>query len=94
MFADPGKSIDPAGAQMVQKFYVDDGIGGGSNKDVDNLIEKETWKVGRPEYIWTIPKILAIGGFKVKVMVCDGEDREEVMSFLGSGVLRVIWDSG
>merc|ERR1712218_643562 len=89
--AEAGKRIDPAAAKMIKQGYVDDGIGGGSREDVDRMVGKEAWVGGMPTYDGTVAKILELGGFKVKVMVRDGESRPEVNELLGSGVLGLPW---
>ena len=89
--AEAGCSIDPAAAEMIRQGYVDDGIGGGAKEDVDRLMGEETWLEGKPSYSGTVPKILTLGGFILKVMVRDGEQRPEVTELLGGGVLGLPW---
>ena len=89
--ADAGAHIDPDAAEMIKQGYVDDGIGGGSKEDVDRLMGEETWREGKPTYSGTVAEILQGGGFKVKVMVRNGETRPEVAELLGSGVLGLPW---
>ena len=89
--AEAGSHIDPAAAEMIKQGYVDDGIGGGSKEDVDRLIGEETWREGKPTYSGTVAEILQGGGFKMKVMVRDGEQRPEVTELLGGGVLGLPW---
>ena len=87
-----GKEINPDAAKMIRKGYVDDGIGGGSSNTVDRLIGQEVWQDGKPYHNSTISQILDISSFRVKVMVHNGEKREEVTDLLGSGVLGLPWD--
>ena len=89
--AEAGCHIDPEAAEMIKQGYVDDGIGGGSKEDVDRLIGDETWREGKPTYSGTVAEILQLGGFKMKVMVRDGEKRPEVTELLGGGVLGLPW---
>ena len=71
---------------------MDDGAGGGSSHTVERLMGTEIWSDGKPAYDGTISQILALGGFKVKVMVKSGETRQAVVDLLGSGVLGLPWD--
>ena len=48
---------------------------------------KEAWKKGKPKYNSTLAQILAIGGFKMTVMVHDSKLRQEVRDLLGPGVM-------
>ena len=73
-----GEAIDPAASWMITQGYVDDGSGGGSQQDVDRLVGEEHWEDGKPTYTGTVAQILALGSFKLKVMVRDGESRQEV----------------
>ena len=49
------------------------------------------WCDRKSVYDGTISQILAIGSFKVKVMVRNGETTEEITSLLGTGVLGLPW---
>ena len=43
-------------------------------------------------YSGTVAQILALGGFKPKVMVRSGEKDDEAILKLGDGVLCIPWD--
>jgi hypothetical protein len=92
--AEAGRDIDPEAADMIQNGYVDDMVGGGAEETIDRLIGDEVWESEKPRYDGTVSRILAKGGFKIKVMVRDGERRAEVINLLGSGVLGLAWSPG
>jgi hypothetical protein len=94
LVAEAGRSIDTDAADMIKNGYVDDCVGGGSNETVNKLIGNETWENEKPFYDGTVAQILQAGSFRVKVMVRDGELREEVIKLLGSGVLGLPWIPG
>ena len=94
LVADAGRHIDPEAARMIEIGYVDDGVGGGDLATIDRLVGTESWLDGRPTYSGTVAKILALGSFKVKVMVRDGETRQDVLQLLGGGVLGLDWNPG
>ena len=47
----------------------------------------------RPTYSGTVTQIMSRGGFKVKYMVCNGEDRPEILELFGGSVLGLPWDT-
>ena len=87
-----GAVIDERVALMVEKGYVDDGCGGGDKEFVDYLIGEQTNVDGSLEYSGKVSQILALGGFKVKVMVRSGETDAKMIEKLGGGVLGLPWD--
>ena len=54
---------------------------------------EETWVDGKPYYNGAISQIHTIGSFQVKVMVRDGETREQVRDLLGSEELGLLWNT-
>ena len=72
---------------MIRNGYIDDGIGGGDENKVNELIGNKTWVDGKPVYDGNISKILALGSFSLKVKGHNGKARPKVKSLLGSGVL-------
>ena len=47
----------------------------------------------RPSYNGTVAKIMSLGGFKVKYMVRNGENRPEILELYGGSVLGLPWDT-
>ena len=47
----------------------------------------------RPSYSGTVAKIMGQGGFKVKYMVRNGENRPETLELYGGSVLGLPWDT-
>ena len=89
--ADLGTDIDPEAVVMIKRGYVDDGSGGGTKETVDRLMGNETEQDGSLQYDGTVAQIFSLGGFKLKVMVRDGETRQEIIDKLGGGVLGLPW---
>ena len=78
--------------KMIREGYVDDGCGGGTRHAVTELIQEVVDSQGDISYKGAIPEVLATAGFKVKVMVRDGESRVDGIAKLGAGVLGLAWD--
>ena len=65
--ADAGREIDHYAARKIKEdCYVDDGLTGGSQDDVDRMMGT---KLEDGSYTGTVSRILGIGNLKVKVMV-------------------------
>merc|ERR1711951_150741 len=47
----------------------------------------------RPSYSGTVAKIMSLGGFKVKYMVRNGENRPEILELYGGSVLGLPLDT-
>ena len=47
----------------------------------------------RPSYSGTVAKIMSQGGFKIKYMVRNGENRPETLELYGGSVLGLPWDT-
>ena len=47
----------------------------------------------RPNYSGTVAKIMSQGGFRVKYMVRNGENRPEILELYGGSVLGLPWDA-
>ena len=91
LVAEAGRAIDCEAADMLEKAYVDDCVGGGDDDTLDRLIGRETWTDGKPHYDGTVQQMLGLGSFGVKVMVRSGETRKEVNDLLGGSVLGLPW---
>merc|ERR1711973_955698 len=48
----------------------------------------------KPRYTGTVAKVMSLGGFKIKHMICNGETRPEILEFYSGSVLCLPWDSG
>ena len=65
-------------------MIIDYALGGGDQAAVDRLIGDESWcKSGHPKYSGNVARIMMLGSFKIKVMVCNRETRREVLDLLG-----------
>ena len=88
-----GRDIDEAAVKMSEKDYVDDGFGGGTEEDVVRLMGEKKNPRGEIAFEETVPTIMAKGGFYIKYMVRDGEDRPEVLegpSWASPGIFKLI----
>ena len=85
--AEAGTQIDLQASEKIRSdTYVDDGVTGGSPRDVVRL------RGGRgPDgsYDGTIPTILGLGGLAVKAMMVSGEGDLDAMEKLGDQVLGI-----
>ena len=87
--AKEGEQIDPQAARQLVRFtYVDDGLPGGSDEDVDRMLGRCTDGV----YDGTMGRILATCGLKAKFMVKTGDPNPEAAAPLGGKVLGVGYD--
>ena len=93
LVARAGENIDAAAARMIERDYVDDGNGGGTDADVRRLMGEELDDDGKIVFRGTVPTIMARGGFTIKYMIRDGEDRQEVLDNFGGAVLGIPWDT-
>ena len=85
LVADAGAHIDPeAAARIKNDVYVDDGLTGGSQEQVDRFIGSKT---AEGDYDGTFSEILKLGNFKVKAFGISGQKVSEESSLLGSKVL-------
>ena len=84
--AELGAQIDPAAAQQLADYtYVDDSVLGGDQEDVDRMRGDKS-ELG---YSGTVPRILALGGMKVKFMAVSGTDDDWEAEQLGGKTLGV-----
>jgi hypothetical protein len=74
-----------AADQLRDKTYVDDGIVGGSQEDVDRMTGKMVYR----ELDGTIPLMLRAGGMETKYMIKSGEQNPDLAEQLGGVVLGV-----
>ena len=80
--ADLGESIDLEAAEKSGKdTYVDDSLTGGSKQQVEQM--RGTFK-DDGTYNGTIPRILAVGGLRVKAIIVLGERNEKAQEQLGN----------
>ena len=85
--AQMNKDIDPDAALKIESDrYVDDIASGGT-------VDQVTRFVGDDATEGTVPKILARGGLRLKVIVTSGETNEEYLNKLGKSVLGIGWDA-
>ena len=91
--AEVGRDIDPILAvQFVLMSYVDDGLFGGSQADVDRMRgELKVTESGALTYTGTITKMLAIIGCLPKVICTSGETDPRILSQVGK-VLGITWN--
>ena len=88
-------AIDPAVAAMIKEGYSDDGVAGGTKRDVARMMG-ERFDDDKGEFVYegTIPQIVSLGGFKVKYMVSSGETRSPVLEKFNGQVLGLPWQPG
>ena len=91
--AEVGRDIDPILAvQFVLMSYVDDGLFGGSQADVDRMRgELCVTESGALTYTGTITRMLAIIGCLPKVICTSGETDPRILSQVGK-VLGITWN--
>ena len=88
--ADEGAHIDPEAAKRIkEEIYVDDGLTGGSAEQVNRFVGK---KLPDGQYDGTIPRILALGNFKVKAFSISGQEPTEESDLMGNKVLGYKYD--
>ena len=79
-----GEEIDLKASNQIQRItYVDDGAGGGSREKV----EKYRGKLVNGKYDGTIPRILALVGLDLTVMVSSGDQDPKLLSLMGDKLL-------
>ena len=89
--ADAGKKIDPVASKKIkQDCYVDDGVTGGSKKEVAKMMGD---KLGEGNYSGTICQIFKKGSLNLKVIVPSGEKDPSAKDLLGNSVLGYHWDA-
>ena len=85
MVADKGLNIDKQAARRIKyDMYVDDGLSGGTPKQVRRFVGK---KDADGCYNGTFSKILEIGNFKVKAFGISGQVETEESNLIGNKVL-------
>ena len=85
MVAELGRHIDPQAAKRIKfDMYVDDGMTGGSRKQVSKFVGKKDVD-GR--FSGSIQKILRLGNFTVKAFGISGEPQSEEAGLMGNKVL-------
>ena len=90
LIADEFGVIDPEAAKRIkQDTYVDDGVTGGTQAQVDRFIGE---KSADGSFSGTISQILGKGGFKLKAIVRSGETDEQQMVKMGGTVFGYLWD--
>ena len=90
--ADLGVSIDPDASEMIKDGYSDDGVAGGDDEDVDRMMGERVDPITGPSiYKGTIPRIVGLGGFKLKYMVRSGQNRSSALKKFNGQVLGLPW---
>ena len=90
--AELGEQIDPEAAKkLVQDSYVDDIFSGGGVDEIQRMVGV---KDSDGNYSGTISRILALGGYKVKEFVIEGDGEEgiEEKNLLSNSVFGYYWD--
>ena len=84
--AELSESIDPEASEMIGDGYVDDGVAGGENEDLDQMMgERIDPATGESIFEGTIQQIVSLGGFKLKMMVRSGKNQDSALEkFNGS----------
>ena len=91
MTAEAGRDIDPVAAdKIINDSYVDDGVTGGSQAEVDRM---KGARLGPGSYSGTLGQILNLGKLKMKVVVTTGEQDKELTRLIGDKVLGYNWDT-
>ena len=82
--AELGRHIDPEAAdKIITETYVDDCPTGGSKEAVARMVGSRD---AEGNYDGTIPKILALGGFKIKEFIVEGDMTQDDNNLLGNKV--------
>ena len=85
-----GESIDPEAARkLVEDSYVDDGFSGGKVADIQRMVGT---KDSDGNYSGTLSQILALGGYKVKEFVIEGDMSQADKNLLSNTVFGYFWD--
>ena len=89
--ADAGKEIDQVASKKIKgDTYVDDGITGGSNEQVEKM-KGERLEDG--SYTGTLAQIFKKGKLKMKVIITTGETDEALKHLIGNKVLGYNWNA-
>ena len=85
-----GEHIDKeASVKIIQDCYVDDGLTGGKPESIERMIGS---KDSDGNFDGSIPQILALGGFKVKEFVVEGDLEQPDENLLNNAVFGYKWD--
>ena len=85
-----GEHIDKeASVKIIQDCYVDDGLTGGKPESIERMIGS---KDSDGNFDGSIPRILALGGFKVKEFVVEGDLEQPDENLLNNAVFGYKWD--
>ena len=85
-----GVSIDPvASAKLIEDSYVDDGFSGGNDDDIKRMVGKQDEE---NNYDGTLSQILALGGYKIKEFVVEGDTSQSDNNLLGNTVFGYNWN--
>ena len=86
-----GKDIDnKVSEKLIQDTYVDDGATGGSEEEVQRMVGKMD---ENGNYDGTLSKILALGGFKVKQFIIEGDMHQKEKNLLNNKVFGYGWNA-
>ena len=90
--AEENKDIDlEAAIKVMVDRFVDDLPTGADLKQLINRFRGailENWQTSG-----TLARIFSMGGYVLKVVVCDGDQDQEMINKLGNAVLGVGWDA-
>ena len=87
--AKAGKDIDPeASKKLIEDVYVDDGMTGGNESTIERMVGEKV----NGDYTGTLSQILAIGGFKIKEFVIEGDMTQDDQNLLSNKVFGYSWD--
>ena len=86
-----GHNIDEeAATKLVRDSYVDDNFSGGDDYAVQRMVGE---RLPNGDYSGTISRILALGGFKVKEFVIEGDENQPDENLLGNSVFGYGWNA-
>ena len=86
-----GHKTDPVTANKIMRDrYVDDFCTGGTRQQVLDMVG---YMDNNQQHNGSVPRILSLGGFKIKAFLMSGSDDKEAMEKLGERVLGYPWDA-
>lgn len=92
---DLGMVVDEETAKILKKGYIDDGVGGGSEETVANLVGQEVFndEIKKPTHTDTAADIMGLGGFIFKYMLRNREKCVKLLNLYGGSVLVSPWNT-
>ena len=90
IIAEHGEYLDPVASQRIRDdVYVDDGLTGGSQEQVDRFVGT---KGDDGQYSGTFSQIFSLGNFKVKAFGVSGQAATDESNLMGNKVLGYEYD--